>query len=1387
MRIVVSNSSTGDCTSLSEAVERAVPGAVIIVAPGEYVEKACPILITKSLTICAACTLDHPGVGSRVIIMPTPRQLDEPPSSGAPSPLMSSSLAKPLPVPAIPTGVIPKDSILTNVEDFPLVIPKESLHFKLGQENLVPIDQPIQESIIFTSKAKDRVIFSLFQHSCHKFDLDFQPKTKELKPGKKAQIIATIIVKCTTIIDELIPVVVEGARGEHYHMFIPLKMKSRMTTKLDLNEIQRFEPPLGEGTIGTVFRGTYREAPAAIKVLKSPPTDEMALHEFKRDFEMLEQLHVPNILKFIGSVLHPPSVSLVFEFAKHGNLEAILSKSELPPLLKVRIALDCAQGVSILHRNGILHRNLKPTNILIFAVEPTAEIVAKICDFEIAYTAPEAFHDGTQFCPASDVYSFGMVMYRLFAGIPFAGPDFRKITQIIQFVEEGKRLLLTSANCPKTVSDLITKCWSGDLSVRPSFSRILQILETEQLALNKTAFEASGTVQQPENSLFVVQGAKISIKGLVLRGTVMVTNRGDLTANECHIASVQASGKGSSLSLCRCNISPTTYGSIPSISAIRFADSAAGKVELCDIQACATSGTGIEICGESDPLITSSAIREGQVGITTWDNGKGKIENCTITNIALIGIEIARGSTPTIKACSICESQALGISIHNGGKGKIKYCNIFMNARGGIDIQGCSSPTIKGCSIHRNERAGITMSGASQAKILECNIFENKLSGIRIQHGSMPIITRCWLHRNKLPGLVVESDSTAVVQQCTVFNGEQAGMYFCNNGHGDVEQCLIYSNALAGIEIATDADPVIHLCTIDGNRKYGIHYREHGRGRIESCTISRSSSINVHITGNSDPIIRDCRIIDSGGAGVFFNQSGGATLESCDICCSGMANVEAAKECAPTVRSCLIHDGRETGLRFDRGAGGLIEMCDIYRNSLVGIAVRNGASPIIRKCSVHHGIQSGILLTSCGGSTLIDACDIHSNAMGGVELTRDSSPIIRGCNVHSCTLAGLQYLDNAGGTLIDCKIYENGSITHPQGLEIESPGPTITNCNIDGQVITAQQRSDANSQINQLQQLFFSYEEIEAATEAFNEKGKLGSGSYGTVFRAVINGTAVAIKVINLSHKPGGKKGFEHEIQLLSTFRHRNLVPLIGCSIETERIALVYDLMEGGSLKELLKKAHRAFRSSKKSRDLLPWSSRLNIAIGCARGLLFLHATARPPVIHRDFKSANVLLDRHNEPRIGDFGLARLLPDTSQQASSVAGTPGYICPEYASSGTLSTKVDVWSFGVVLLELLTGLPARIHLEDKSKVSLGDWLAARIAELQKKGEDNPLAPFLDSVWPRQITEGFYEIAKQCLISTQAPRPGMVTVLPQLEALEAITVTEPTNTMASQTGDP
>ncbi|MCO5549880.1 hypothetical protein L7F22_003354 [Adiantum nelumboides] len=252
-----------------------------------------------------------------------------------------------------------------------------------------------------------------------------------------------------------------------------------------------------------------------------------------------------------------------------------------------------------------------------------------------------------------------------------------------------------------------------------------------------------------------------------------------------------------------------------------------------------------------------------------------------------------------------------------------------------------------------------------------------------------------------------------------------------------------------------------------------------------------------------------------------------------------------------------------------------------------------------------------------------------------------------------------------------------------------------------------------------------SYTELNEATKGFREEAVIGRGGFGIVYKATLGDqTVVAIKKLihKIEDKGAEPKDFQAEIKTLGKIKHPNLVSLWGyCRTDNERL-LVYEYLENGSLYDWL-------HGSKKKKDDatmgLSWESRKRIAIGTARGLLFLHEDCHPNVLHRDLKTANVLLDEALEAHVADFGMARLMSacDTHLSVSSLAGTPGYLPPEYIGwAFHLCTKPgDVFSFGVVLLELVTGREATYNGSSEGElggVNLAGWVKERVRKCRGK---------------------------------------------------------------------
>ncbi|XP_078177940.1 receptor-like cytoplasmic kinase 176 [Carex rostrata] len=300
----------------------------------------------------------------------------------------------------------------------------------------------------------------------------------------------------------------------------------------------------------------------------------------------------------------------------------------------------------------------------------------------------------------------------------------------------------------------------------------------------------------------------------------------------------------------------------------------------------------------------------------------------------------------------------------------------------------------------------------------------------------------------------------------------------------------------------------------------------------------------------------------------------------------------------------------------------------------------------------------------------------------------------------------------------------------------------------------------------------FTFTELRSATKNFKPDTVLGEGGFGRVFKGWVDektlnptrsgsGLVIAVKKLNPESLQGLEE-WQSEVHFLGRLSHPNLVKLLGYCWEDKDLLLVYEFMPRGSLENHL------FRRG--TYEPLSWDLRIKIAIGAARGLVFLHTSERQ-VIYRDFKASNILLDSNYNAKLSDFGLAKLGPtgSNSHVTTRVMGTYGYAAPEYVATGHLYVKSDVYGFGVVLLEMLSGQRALDPNRPSNQLSLVEWAKPLLSDRRRLAR--LMDPRLEGKYPSKAALEAADLSLNCLASEPKNRPSMKEVVEKLEKIEAM----------------
>lgn len=287
----------------------------------------------------------------------------------------------------------------------------------------------------------------------------------------------------------------------------------------------------------------------------------------------------------------------------------------------------------------------------------------------------------------------------------------------------------------------------------------------------------------------------------------------------------------------------------------------------------------------------------------------------------------------------------------------------------------------------------------------------------------------------------------------------------------------------------------------------------------------------------------------------------------------------------------------------------------------------------------------------------------------------------------------------------------------------------------------------------------FNYEELAMATNGFSDANLLGQGGFGYVHRGVLsNGKEVAVKQLKAGSGQGERE-FQAEVEIISRVHHKHLVSLVGYCMAGSQRLLVYEFVPNNTLE---------FHLHGKGRPTMDWPTRLKIALGSAKGLAYLHEDCHPKIIHRDIKASNILVDFKFEAKVADFGLAKFTSETNTHVSTrVMGTFGYLAPEYASSGKLTEKSDVFSYGVMLLELITGRKPVDQTHTYMDDSLVDWARPQLTRaLEDENFDSLVDPRLQNNYNHNEMARMVACAAACVRHSARRRPRMSQIVRALE---------------------
>jgi len=508
-KISKSNSSSSSAGSGGSSKRSSVPPIST-----DELSKAMTTENEGGLTVIAHAA----GVSGDIMLGPTPRRereslrhaVEARPRGGSGSGKSGDKLPKPS-----SKNVVSTTASIT-------VTPCEKLSFGL-QSRQASLETDLLQTVTLENKSPKQMCFRfLLKNTEHpKYSIYAEPENGKLKPGQKMEVVLKLVIHCTTNLRLSLPMVMWKGHMKEYEtaatetLNITAGVQSKLSTKLDSEEVEIFRPPIGSGAFGTVYRGKYRGFEVAVKVLKDQANCTPELIEaFECEVEMAEALRHTSIVNFVGAVHFKNQLAIVTEFCPFGDLNSALKKYPFPYPLKLKALLDASRAMDYLHQSGMIHRDLKTENLLVVSLEAMSQTVCKLSDFGTArglnsfaqaktmmltkgvgtpiFMAPEILAGSQNYAEAADVYSFGVMMCHVANNeLPYTRDRrFDSSYQFVQKVIGGMRPEL-KVEVPADYQKLMTSCWDQNPDSRPPFSEVSDMLEDMFFAARSSLPSAS--------------------------------------------------------------------------------------------------------------------------------------------------------------------------------------------------------------------------------------------------------------------------------------------------------------------------------------------------------------------------------------------------------------------------------------------------------------------------------------------------------------------------------------------------------------------------------------------------------------------------------------------------------------------------------------------------------------------------------------------------------------------------------------------------------------------------------------------------------------------------------------------------------------------------------